>query len=528
MVYNLQIFEKAVFKVPSTTKLTAAVLAAGAFTGLLIKISVPELARYELWFFLPALFLGLGELIYRFTPEFPRNWSYLISLFNASVFGLVFTPLLVAESTVSSSLLTPLLMVLLTLNFGIFIVAAGNHSIFRVLSLSYVSPAAVLALFYLSADLSLVQPVLYLTGLGGVLLGVYYAHEYLFSSNIQNFSGAELVSGLIQERRENLDLGHRVNTMSYTLEIENMEGKCNVGAPWIHPGPLRLFGAADISSRTIEEFDSGFFFHLPSTHKEDPVETSAVDKILESYGSPELNSQASRLVEKEFGSFTLYGRKIGDKRIVFMKSAEFDDYEKQIISEVIDEERTLVVDLHPHKEHSDHGILHLDSAEAERFRRELQQFLTEIDNLETYEYSAGFEDRDCGKRFFSLVEEVDGQKTVLLGCDENGICETVEKFSEDQEQKYDHVLSFSTDTHEDIIDLTLGKEMDEESMREALEEAENSLSGASIGLTSTNLNDVRVFGSDYVNIMSTVNIMVRMFALSILVLLVTISVTAAF
>jgi predicted neutral ceramidase superfamily lipid hydrolase len=133
-----------------------------------------------------------------------------------------------------------------------------------------------------------------------------------------------------------------------------------------------------------------------------------------------------------------------------------------------------------------------------------------------------------GKPITAVVEKVDGQKTLLLGSDENGPCETVNAKADEVSDRFEEVKVFTTDTHEDIKDLANTEEIDEDRLSSVIQEASETLSPASAGLTSSRCRDINLLNRDYYSITHSINIITRLFPLSIIILYVSLMVWLAF
>jgi glutaredoxin-related protein len=105
-------------------------------------------------------------------------------------------------------------------------------------------------------------------------------------------------------------------------------------------------------------------------------------------------------------------------------------------------------------------MMHNSSVSAERTRENLKEFLDILDEQELYEYKAGYAVERNGKDCMALVEEVDGQKTLLLGSDENGPCRNMLEAQKNYLKEFDEVNIFTTDTHKDLKDLASKKEIE--------------------------------------------------------------------
>ncbi|MFB6115581.1 MAG: DUF2070 family protein, partial [Candidatus Nanohalobium sp.] len=240
--------------------------------------------------------------------------------------------------------------------------------------------------------------------------------------------------------------------------------------------------------------------------------------IIDSFKKPDKSGKASKLVEKDFEGLKLKGRRIGDQKIVFIETERFDDFEKEVFMDVLDHENVMIFDQHNHPDHRGREIMHNSSVPAEKARKCLEEFLELLEEEELYTYSAGFSTSTEGKALTALVEEVDGQRTLLLGSDENGPCKSVLEAEKKFSNRFDEVNIFTTDTHEDLKDLASKKSIDGERIDQTVEEAVKGLSKARIGFATSRAEKINLLHRDYYGLMHSINILTRLFPLSVIIL----------
>lgn len=540
---NVDLFKNIIFRIPPARTSIAATVVLGLLYGALFFVALDAFAQNLIpaSFLKPALapLLGLtvfilpslvsGEALYQFLPDYPRKWGYFLALCNQSVifiYSLIFSgadTFANAWSIVWLGLATVFLS-----NFLILLLTLGYDYVKRVGPLSTLQPLAILAAFHLMLGRFLQIPLeVYLMNLGilvlagALLFGVFGVTEYLLAANISNVSVLSLASALLQKKQEALDLGYLTRPEVQTLEIENQQGNTTIAVPWIHPGPLEGFGGGRITSDIIEQLNQdgkGFFFHVPSTHKSDPANPGDYQKILDAMGEPEKYGEASKLVKKDYEGIVFYGRKVDGKKIVYMYSEEFDDYEMPIFNETINQDETLLVDLHCDDEEEDAEKrieLWYNTERSQQFRQNLKEFLEVLDGEETYDYSAGTAVNIEEVPKFGLVEQVKDQKTLMLGIESNGITEGLKQLRQDYQQEFDQILLFTTDTHRSIHDLSSHDQVDTEKARNVIEEASEDLSDAGIGFTSRKAKEMKLLQEDYHSLVFSINILVRLILLSL-------------
>lgn len=533
MTDNVDVFEKIIFSIPKTTRILTALVAISTVSALLAYSALTLFTPLNLknsyilyivffYFLTPAILSG--ELIYRFMPDYPRNWGYFLALSNTgilSLYGLVLTG---ADSFVNAWHIFWLALATVYLsNLFVLLLTVGYRFLTKILLLSVIQPAAVLVFFhyFLGSKISLTTAN-YVSGLFIILVAALLllltiaVAEYLMRSNLKDASVLQLTAGLLQKRQEALDLGYSTRPDVQTLKLSNQDSEASIAVPWIHPGPLEGFGGGRITSDIIKQLnqdEEGFFFHVPSTHKSDPSDPEDYRKILDAMEEPEKSSKASKLIQKDYEGVSFYGRKIEGKKLVFM-DAEWDDYEVSVFKEVIDLESVLLVDLHcQDRKEEEREEVWYNTKESNHLRESLKDFISELESLEEYEYSNGFTVELEGKPVFALVERVEGQKTVLFGLEGNGTSEEVRNLREKLREDYDQVLTFSTDTHQSIHQLSSDKQIETSRIKDAVNQAENNLSKASLGFTNHEAEEMKLLQEDYSGLIFSINMLIRLIGL---------------
>ncbi|MFB6181202.1 MAG: DUF2070 family protein [Candidatus Nanohalobium sp.] len=533
---NLDSFRRVIFSVPEFKQVLTVVLVSGlifplGITSLLSIVSSSSFSVSLFVFLALAVFiipsLLVGAAVYRFLPSYPRNWAYSIGFLNQLVF--FFTGLIMAAASSVSMVWNMVWLGVLISYITTFTVLGATEKpgyLKRVAVLSSLQAGIVITVFHLSlGQFYAIPPLAYvlnfarLAVMTAILVGIFFLFDYLLRTNVVNVSAFQLISGLVQGRQEALDLGRPVKPDVQTVSIQNKSSDLLVALPWVHPGPLEGFGGGKITNQIIEAVNregEGFFFHAPTTHQSDPADPKDAQKIVEELENPETVSKASKLYKKECERTTFYGRAFGDQKIIYMDVEGFDDYEASIFKEVIDMDNVAVVDLHNHEFFGERAEMVLDTVMAEKMREKVQEFVRELDGLDQYAYSAGF-DVDLGDpALFSLVEEVNGQKTLLTGFEGNGASQDLEKVKQDVQNKYDEVLLFSTDTHGSVHDMANEGELEQSRAKSTVRKAEEKLSKAAIGLAHGKADRMNLLKKDYSSLILSVNILVRLLGLTFL------------
>jgi len=542
---NVDIFKKIVFHIPNTRKVIAVTILLGlvyggiffgfmeAFAGNLIDPSYFVLQLIPLIglmiFIAPSMISG--ELLYRFIPDYPRKWGYFLALCNQAiifVYSLIFSG--ADNFTVAWNIVWLGVTTVFLGNFLVLLLTVGYRYIHRISLTGAVQPLLILSAFHILLGQFLIIPLpLYILNIGililaGILLLVVFgAAEYLLAANVSNVSVLSLASALLQKKQETLEMGYPTRPEVQTLEVENEEGKLTAAAPWIHPGPLEGFGGGQITGNIIESLngdDEGFFLHVPSTHKADPADPEDYTKILDALKKPEKIGEASKLIKKDYGEVVFYGRKFNGRKIVFMdpRKSEYDDYEISVFKEIIDPDDVLLIDLHNHDIHQERKEVWYGTETANELRSDLEDFMDEVEKLETHSYSAGFNVDLDGTPVMALVEEVDGQRTLTFGIEGNQTSQELRDLEKEFGQRFDEVLLFSTDTHRSIHQLSSDRQVELSRVEEAVERAESDVSKAEIGMKMQEAETMRLLQEDYSSLIFSINILVRLIPLGLIVL----------
>ncbi|MBC5792630.1 MAG: DUF2070 family protein [Nanohaloarchaea archaeon] len=535
---NVTAFKTIIFRIPDLRFslgmiLFSALLFASGFYGFLgifttidvgfFTVLVPVLS-------LSAASIASGELFHNFLPEYPRKWAYFLSLSNLTILYLYGLMLLFTNSFEAAWNVFWLGLVTVFLsNLLVLMLTLGYQRIGRILPLSFVQPVGVLILFhfFLGGPLNITLGS-YLLNFGVVVLSgilllmVFGLFEYLLRANSSGISILKLTSGLLQKKQEALDLGYPSRPDVQTFEVDNGESY-KIAAPWVHPGPLEGFGGGNLSSHIISSLNNGkkgFFFHVPSSHKSDPADPKDSEKLLEALKSPEKHSKASKMIKREYGNIKYYGRRYGDSSIVFLEAEKFgkyDDFDVSIFNELIDPEKTIVVDLHSH-DRNDYDVEECwyGTEDAEKLRTSFKEFVEELEAQPLYTYSAGFHVNDPGSPMTALVEGVDEQKTLLLGVEGNGISEKMREKARQQRKDFNKVVVFSTDTHASIHEMSSEKTLERSEIDSLVDTADQNLKEASAGITSSKAKEMKLLREDYMSLIFSINILIRLIPLSLI------------
>jgi len=536
---NVDIFQRLVFSVPSLSVQIPALAGLSLVYGAIAFAAVSAFTPLDpapagvlpvaiLLFFVPFAFAA--ELFSRVLSQYPRTWSYFLALTSQFVM-FVYALVLSGANDIGNawSIIWLCFITLYLLNILVLVISTGIDRYKRILFVSLAEPAALIAAFYAiggGGDLgfSTYRHVFAFASLliaAAFLVFVLLVVDYLIRSNT-DVSAFELTSGILRNDRASLDLGVEARPAVETLAIDNGD-RLRLVAPWVHPGPLGGFGGGQLSSNVIdalnEDDESGFFVHVPCTHKEDLSNPEDAAKILEAVREPAGVSRASRLVHEDYGEIEFYGRRIGDKQVIFLHGEGIDDYDTGVFMCDVDTEEVLLVDLHKHdlQDGPEKEVLY-GSAEADRLKAHFDDFRGRLSSEPVHDYAAGFEVVRSAQDVVAIVERVDGESVLLMGIDTNGITPDVRALAAEYEAEFDFVLVFSTDTHASIHELANMTRSDVEALEEVIERAAADVAPATVGLASQQTRPLKLLKTDYNGLVFSVNILIRLTIIALFIL----------
>jgi putative membrane protein len=473
-------------------------------------------------------FLFGGELFHRVLPAYPRSWSFFLALVNQFVL-FVYALVLSGANDIGNawSIVWLLFITIYLINIFALVVSAGIDRYKRILLVALAEPAALIAAFYAVAGgnlgFSTYRHVFAFASLliaAAFLVLVLAIVDYLIRTNT-DVSAFALTSGILRNDRESLDLGVEAEPAVETLAIDNGD-RLTLAAPWVHPGPLGGFGGGQLSGNVIEALNDGrdahgFFLHVPCTHKEDLSNPTDAEKILDAVTDPDRVGRASRLVHEDYGEIEFYGRRIGDKQVVYLHGEGIDDYDTGVFMRDVDESELLLVDLHKHDiQDGPTKEVQYGSSEADRLKRHFDDFRERLADAPLDEYAAGFETLRDEQDMIAVVESVDGQDVLTVGIDTNGVTPDIRELAASHRGEFDEVLVFSTDTHASVHELANMRQSDVEALEGAIERAVDDVSPATIGLDSRRTVPLKLLKNDYNGLVFSVNILIRLTVIALL------------
>jgi putative membrane protein len=548
--------------------LTAVALQFGTALGWTVELSVLGETAVPRALVLVAAFavaaLAGGEATQLLVPAYPRNWGYYLALVCLVLAG-VLVPVGVVLGGATDSAAAPVWFALGTaflFSFQALVVSDDIPGVWRQGPASAVQPAVLFAgltvVTPLSLSLSAHAPeITVLVGVGVGLVLVSGFVELLMRGNVPEVRTFEITSNLVQRTPLHLDMGFSMDRPVQTFAVETAGGRTRITTPWVHPGILEGIGGARLTPNVLAALNGqadrhpdgsednipwsnsstgdspggdstgsvstdggdgerGFFWHVPCTHLSDSPDPYVHEPVLDGVGDPETTGEASRLVSRTYDETTFHGRRYGDTRVVFFESDEFADIEVDIFGEVIDPERTLVVDRHVRAEETGRGEVHVDSPETERLRGYLREFLSVLDEQPLAEYRAG-DARDLdidGISLYALVEVVDGQRTAYVVADRNERPHAMAKARKQLTEEFDEVLLFTTDTHASVTENRFDPQTRPNQIRDLVETAAAAVTDAAAGLTAE-YTEVELMREDYQRLIFSLNILARVYIVSL-------------
>lgn len=525
----MESFEVFVVSIPRTRRVAGYTVGAGVVAAVLTYAALavgsfgvePATAPVLAGVFVGSALLA-GEATHLLVGSYPRSWGQYLAL----VVLLVSTVLVPAAFLTGGSVRAVwfALGVGFLLSFQILVVSDGL-SRFPLLGVaSAVQPAAMavglsVAVPALSQEPATHAPpvaVVLAVGVGLGLVALFI--EWLLDANVETVGGLEITSKLVQREHLHLGLGFPAEPTVQTLAVETGDRRTAVAAPWVHPGVVEGIGGGRLSRNLLERLNdasqNGFFFHVPCTHRSDSADPTVHESVGDAVTDPETDGRASRLLTRSVDGTTFSGRRYGDSRLVFVNSQEYNDIELGVFQDVIDPETTLVVDQHAHLDEAElEDDLELDSPAADRLREQFLDFLDDLEDAPLAPYRAGHTvDHDTEDiSLFALVEEVDGQRTLLLGADRNETPRALTEIRDEFADDYDETLLFTTDSHASVYANRFDPQAGPDRIRTVITDAADSLADATAGVGAERADTVDIMREDYTRLITSLNLLARVF-----------------
>ena len=573
MAYNLESFELFVVSIPRTRRVVGYALGIGTIAGLLAYGALVLAGTAEATVTLSGLevpaplvlvatFAGAtvlgGVAISLLVPSYPPSWGQYLALVCEILAGaLVPVGLALESSTVLwFALGTAFLFAMQALVVSDGLTRLPLHAV-----AGAVLPAVLFAGLVVTTPLSAsgqAGPVAVLAGVAVALAVVSQFIRWLFGANVTEVGPFDISANLVQRTRLDLGMGVETEVPVQTLAID-ADRRSRIVAPWVHPGVLEGVGGGRLTPNLLDRFNpsgnptpeavsdggaagstgerasseddtvegtdgradderpaGGFFWHVPSTHLSDSADPGVHEPVIDAVGEPETTPEASRLISRTYGETTFHGRRYGDERVVFVSSDSFNDVEVDVFEAVIDPERTLVVDRHASIEEEPHGEVYREHADAQQLREWLREFLSVLEEQPLSAYHAGdaVDHRSDDISLHALVEEVDGQRTVLLTADQNERPHTPAAVKAQLDDEFDEFLLLTTDTHASVYDNRFDPQATDDRIRSVVERATEAVTDAAAGLSASTA-EVNLLRKDYHRFIYSLNIIARVYITSL-------------
>ncbi len=521
---NLDIYKKIIFRPPTPRHLLAAMLLLGALFGAgttialspssSIRANIIGAAVVALFFYIvPALLAA--ELATRL-GNITRRWTYVMGIANQLTIFLFTLTLLIADSVGEAwQVMWLALATVYFIDLLMVVMANGrNRHIAVTVVLPLTAPVFLLGAFHLligrvvgiPSTLYLQNSFFFLASafLLWLTVGIY---TFIIQANV-DMSALDFFATLISDDEQALDIGVDIDVPHQALHIDNGESMAYT-VPWLHPGPIEGFGGGRLTSALIDA--DTFMLHIPSYHTLDLADPADIPRFRD-LPEAETREEATRMHTWESGNFTLHGRRYPGGTVIYIDNKQIDDYEPSISYRLKDEHPGLcLIDLHnqPRWGNKESWVEDLDGRYG-TLREGVATLMDDLADAEMHPYHAGFAGNGD---YRALVEEVDGQRTCLLGIDGNDAPQVLYDLESDLD--FDRTLVFTTDSHEHILELAHPRKYTRDELEAAVAEAEDDLAPASVGLGERTVENVRVLGKDYEGLIATLNIMARMVPISL-------------
>lgn len=335
---------------------------------------------------------------------------------------------------------------------------------------------------------------------GSFTLFLIYLVEFFFKLTVPD-SPLKLFSAFLNKDPISLESGIDITTPLQKLKFKSDDREHEISLPWVHPGPGASLGGGALSTKIIEELNdggSGYFWHVPSCHEQDPAEPEVVDRILENDdGNKKRSSTATKLHKVESDSYVLQGHRIGDLFLVFLRGSE-DDFDLSIFRDIkkrVDGD-VVFVDRHPHSPYTHDKLLSYGEDGTEKLEEGVFKLVEKLRDAEQHPIESATEVSDNGK-FMLLALQIENETYLYVTLDINGISEELErKLTEIKKNSdFDTVLSLTTDAHENVKFLSMEDDLDLDSLAASAHGIKGKLKRTEMEFTETEM-DVSVLGKN--------------------------------
>ncbi|MDY6778092.1 MAG: DUF2070 family protein [Candidatus Nanohaloarchaea archaeon] len=522
---NVDFYKNFIFTLPREGTIIAATAATGIVLGITSFLLVGALtvtpdpffliAAPFLFYLIPAFLSAEGMTV---IGRVRRRFTYLNAIIDQVVVFL-FAVILLATSTFGEAWqifwLGLATIYLINLLYTSLIRGRGKYPLNLLLPLIF--PLTLLLFFHLTIGRSIgipgqayIQNLSFFIASGFLLLLTLGIYQFIIDANVEDVSVYDFFSTIITGEKRYIKGSMNVDVPHQAFHIQQDDRELTYNIPWLHPGPVAGFGGGRLTTELIQR-DDGFMLHVPSYHTLDLSNPEDIDRFQEPPDAT-THETATELMKRESGDFTIWGRRYGDRVILYLQNRQIDDYDPAITYSIKEQHPDLtLVDLHNQPVGADHDWIQTLDTSIDRLKDTVADLVQELEDAKDYSYSAGFYSDD---EHACLVEKVNGQTTCLLTVDGNDAPESL--LSMEDRLDHDHVLVSTTDSHEKLVELADPKDLGTETLEASVEQAEQRVDSAAAGLGERTVEEVEVMGKNYEGLIFTLNIMGRLVPISLL------------
>jgi len=393
------------------------------------------------------------------------------------------------------------------------------------MSISLIQPALIWLLMLSSVRIMVQEisiPLIFL--LGSILFStiVILFTEHVFSLIFTGMSGLMELSKVlkgIRGEQVSLGIGHNIDTLLQYLAFRMGDTESILVAPWLHSGPIRSVGGGNLSTQCIKKLNKiygpSYFFHVPSNHEYNPsVDVST--KIVKAIRIPSYrNLTVSKPVKVEDGGITVIGQKFNDVYLISLASRHIDDYDVSIFSALRDRYKTrriVFVDSHPNVPMSNCYNVEAFTREAKLIEGLIDNVIERLDRRRQYRAEVGTAVQYFDQYSVFAMVLKGGETSLYLIVDTNGLSPTEMKNIQKTAEKHgiNHTLFFTTDTHSLTVKALISRpDMPESVIEDVIKRAAENLASARFSYGETSLENVRILGKTYYELLTVVKVMSR-------------------
>ncbi len=522
---NVDIYKRLLFRPPGLKYLMAAIVVVGAVFGTVsafvlfrsfgLSSSLAGAAVAALFFYILPSFIA-AETVSQIAG-ITRNMTYITSLLDQATVFLFSLMIPFADSSGEAWQVMWLgLATVYLINLLMVVVARGRKRFSLNLAYPLIYPVWLLGWFHffigrligIPSSAYLQNSVLFLLSAGLLVLAILM-FEFLIRANVTGLSALDFISTLVFDEEYALDGGVETAVPHQALRVDNGDS-LTFTVPWLHPGPVEGFGGGRLTAELIDADADTFFLHIPCYHSLDLADPADIDRFR---APPDVDTatEATRLLSLEHEGFQLWGRRYGDTPVVYLQNRGIDDYEPALAFELKQDHPNLcLIDLHNQPIGSDANRLQRLDSRADTLQAAVDRMVAMLEDADVHRYHAGFTHSD---EYACLVEEVDGQRTCLLGIDGNDAPQVL--LDMEDRLDFDETLVYTTDSHERLLELARPRQYDADTLEAAADAAEQDLAPAAAGIGERTVDGVPVLGRTYEGLITTLNVMARLVPVSL-------------